>query len=59
MGLLHKIAHFFSCNTGHVVSHTDEEGNIWIGFQCDKCGEVSGAHISHVAPSQKDQHHDQ
>lgn len=59
MGFLHKVAHFFSCNTGRVVSHTDEQGNIWIGFQCDQCGQVSGAYISQTrAPSKKDQHHD-
>lgn len=59
-GLLHRIAHFFSWNTGRVVSHTDEQRNIWIGFQCDQCGQVSDAHIAQTyTRSKEDQHHDQ
>lgn len=52
--LFHRIVHFFSMNSGRVVSHTDEHGNIWLGFQCDKCGQVSGAHISKSSPGSQE-----
>lgn len=30
---------------GHVVSKFDEDGNLWIGFQCARTGEVRHAFI--------------
>ena len=40
MTLWHKIEHRLGWNRGSVVSRTDAQGHIWIGFQCSGCGEV-------------------
>jgi hypothetical protein len=44
------LKHWVGVNTGQVVSHLDKKtGDIWIGFQCDHCGKVSGSHIANKA----------
>ena len=42
----HMLAHWLGWNLGEVVSGIDEDGNIWIGFQCSTCGKISGRHIA-------------
>lgn len=41
--LLHRFAHLAGWNFGEVVTEW-HEGQIWVGFRCSTCGEVSGAH---------------
>jgi hypothetical protein len=41
MNLRHRIAHLFGWNYGHVVSAISD-GYIWVGFQCETCGCISG-----------------
>lgn len=43
MSMTHWLAHLFGWNEGRVVSGTDDRG-IWVGFECDGCGEISDAH---------------
>jgi len=43
---LHVLSHWLGWNTGKVVSKLDSNGNVWIAFECGKCGKVSGAHIT-------------
>lgn len=43
---MHFIAHLFGWNCGQVVSKLDTDGNVWIGFQCSGCGQISGRHIA-------------
>jgi hypothetical protein len=43
--LRHSLAHRLGWQLGHVVSGWSG-GALWIGFQCDQCGEVTGAHIA-------------
>lgn len=45
MRLIHRINHWLGFNTGMVVSEWREE-ELWIGFQCSKCGKVNGWHKS-------------
>lgn len=42
--MLHRLMHLLGWNTGRVVTKLDEDRNVWVGFQCDKCGEISGRH---------------
>lgn len=42
----HAVVHWLGWNTGKVVSAYDKSQNLWIGFQCRRCGKVSGAHIT-------------
>ena len=46
MGLLHWIAHLTGNNTGQVVSWT-EHGRTMVGFECDGCGQLTGAMSVH------------
>lgn len=39
--LIHRLSHHLGWYTGRVVSKI-EERKIFIGFQCDDCGEISG-----------------
>lgn len=48
MALLHRIAHWFGWNLGHVVSALDDRGTVWIGFRCATCGRISGIHASYT-----------
>ena len=41
---MHWLAHLFGWNTGKVVSAIDKHGWVWIAFQCDTCGKLSGKH---------------
>lgn len=43
--LRHSLAHRLGWQLGHVVSGWSG-GALWVGFQCDQCGEVTCAHIS-------------
>lgn len=45
---LHKIAHKLGWTTGEVVTWFDCDGRLIIGFRCDACGIVTGAHKSHL-----------
>lgn len=38
----HWLAHITKYNEGRVITWWDEE-KLMVGFQCDGCGEVSGA----------------
>jgi len=40
--MLHKLAHLLGWNLGKVVSKLDDDGNVWVGFQCTQCGKISG-----------------
>lgn len=42
--MFHKIMHLLKLNSGHVVSKLDDNGCVWIGFQCDHCGKIQDAH---------------
>lgn len=42
--MIHYLAHLLGLNYGQVISKIDDKGNIWVGFQCDKCGIISGKH---------------
>ena len=42
----HMIKHWLGWNRGRVVSATDEDGNIWVAFECSECGKISGRHIA-------------
>ena len=51
MRIFHRIAHLFQWNTGKVVSWwkpNTQTPVLMIGFQCDGCGEIQGAHESHI-----------
>lgn len=41
--LLHRIAHLFGLNGGHVVTAWKGR-DLWVGFQCEGCGRIQGAH---------------
>ena len=41
--MFHWVAHLLGWNGGRVVSKYDEDGVLWIGFQCEKCSRVQGA----------------
>lgn len=43
----HRIAHWLGWNGGYVVSGT-HAGQVWVGFRCAGCGQVS-----HYAPSRR------
>ena len=42
--LLHSLMHLFNLNSGEVVSKRDVDGNLWMAFQCGKCGLIEGRH---------------
>lgn len=42
--LWHRIEHKPGWFSGHVVSRTDQEGHIFIGFMCNKCSMLTGEH---------------
>lgn len=42
MSLWHRIEHFFGWNVGNVVSWWGDDNCAYIGFQCAKCGRVTG-----------------
>jgi len=44
MSIWHKIEHKLGWYEGHVVSRTDSEGHIHIGFMCNKCCRVMSEH---------------
>jgi hypothetical protein len=44
MSIIHLIAHLFGWNGGRVVTKYDDDGRLWVAFQCSGCGKVSGAH---------------
>lgn len=41
--LLHRLRHRLHLQRGFIVSEWFE-GRLWIGFRCETCGEVTGAH---------------
>lgn len=49
--MFHKLAHLFRWNKGYIVSTTDRQNIIWIGFKCLKCGKISGIHPSIIPPT--------
>lgn len=44
--MIHWIAHLLGWNSGRVISKIDDDGNIWIAFQCAGCGVIKHKHIS-------------
>ena len=48
MGIFHYITHLFGWNSGKVITKLDKEGNVWVAFQCSKCGKIEGAHRLHL-----------
>lgn len=43
----HRFTHRLGINTGRVVTWRDEE-NIYVGFQCDGCGEIDKKSIEQI-----------
>jgi hypothetical protein len=43
--LRHRLVHKLHWQYGMIVSWT-QEGDVWIGFKCLTCGEVTGIHKS-------------
>jgi hypothetical protein len=43
---LHRLRHLMHWQRGHVVTAYNDKGELWIGFRCVVCGEVTGAHKS-------------
>lgn len=41
----HRLAHRLHWQRGYVVSGWSDDA-LWIGFRCDACGKVTGAHIA-------------
>ena len=46
--MLHKLMHFLKLNHGRVISNLDDNGAVWVGFQCDKCGKIEGAYKTRI-----------
>lgn len=44
ISLLHRLAHLTGWNCGLPTSEWDEDGNLWMGFECGTCGKISGRH---------------
>lgn len=44
MSVWHKLEHKLGWFRGHVVSRTDEQGRIFIGFMCSRCGLLTSEH---------------
>lgn len=42
--MLHRLAHLIGWNTGRIVTKLDQDGNVWVAFQCNGCGKISGRH---------------
>ena len=42
--LVHRLAHLLNLQYGEIVTEW-HEGELWIGFRCRTCGEVSGARV--------------
>jgi hypothetical protein len=42
--LWHQFQHDLEIITGHFVTATDRNGNVWMGFRCNTCSSVS--HVS-------------
>lgn len=38
----HMLAHWLSLNAGKCVTKTDEDGFIWVAFECKNCGKIQG-----------------
>lgn len=36
----HKLMHKLNWYSGRVVSKLNDDGDVMIGFQCDKCGQI-------------------
>jgi hypothetical protein len=45
--LLHWLVHRLDLNQGYVETWWDE-GRLMVGFKCDGCGRIQGAHESHT-----------
>lgn len=43
MNLLHRISHLFGWNRGEIITQW-WRGEIWVGYRCNICGQVDGAH---------------
>ena len=41
---MHFIAHLFGWNHGRAITQIDADGVLWVGFECSKCGKISGIH---------------
>lgn len=40
--LSHSIVHLLHWQLGTVVTATDCQGDVWVGFRCDHCGKICG-----------------
>lgn len=41
MKLFHKLTHLLNRQEGHIISWKDDDQNIYIGFKCSVCGDIS------------------
>ena len=40
--VMHSLAHLLGWNYGAVVSKYDDNGFLWVGFECSTCGKIQG-----------------
>lgn len=45
--MFHKIAHLLRWNYGRVKTWWRDDGQLMVGFECSKCGKLSGVHESY------------
>ena len=50
--LWHRIQHRFGWQRGMVDAITID-GAVWVGFQCDQCGNISGLHKAWPRPQKE------
>ena len=41
--MMHWLAHRLGWNLGRVVTQYDDDGVLWVAFECAKCGATAGA----------------
>ena len=44
----HELMHKLNLYSGRVVSKLNDDGDVMIGFQCDKCGLIDDWHVARL-----------
>ena len=44
----HKLVHKPNWYSGRIVSKLNDDGDVMIGFQCDKCGLIDDWHVARL-----------